>query len=97
MGLHLGQFFKLNTCTLFNLQLGVCRCGATAKLYVLIYTTLYRELDYLWILVSARGPGTNSPQIPKGNLSFGGGKSYIRIFDCVEVGSLNPALWKGQL
>ena len=31
------------------------------------------------------GPGTNSPKIPRDNhLSFGGVRSYTRIFDCVE-------------
>ena len=26
-------------------------------------TILYKGLEYLWILVSARGPGTNPPQM----------------------------------
>lgn len=37
------------------------------------------------------------PADTEGQLSFGGIKIYMRIFDCMRVGDPTPALFKGQL
>lgn len=44
-------FFPINTCIVFNLQLGVCRHGL--PLYILICAILYRKLEHPQILLSA--------------------------------------------
>lgn len=52
---------------------------AEGQQYALFYVILYKELEYLRILVSV-GVLEPIPPDTKGQVSFGGVKSYVRFF-----------------
>lgn len=59
-------------------------------MYALIYTTLYRKLEHLQILVSA-GESWNQPlAVIEGQLSFRGVENYTQIFYCNGSVTLTP-------
>lgn len=66
---------------IFNLKIGLTIC-------IILYIILYMGLEHPRIFVSAGSPGTSLPQILRKELSFGGVKSHMQVFDC--VGGLVP-------
>lgn len=93
--------FSVNTCTVFDPQLGVR--GGRGQLYALVYTILYQGLDHLQIWVSKGRPEANAPRIQRDNwCSQVFGDSGVRLrFSAVSGGGSGtcspPMLFKGQL
>ena len=54
--------------------------GGCVQVICTYYAILYKGLECLWILVSARGPGTNPHWIPRYN--------YVCMYVCVCVFSI---------
>lgn len=68
------------------------------RLQASIYAVLYRGLEHVCILVSTGGSGTNPLQMLRNNLTFGGVKSYRRIFDLGgSVCAPNPHIAQGSI
>lgn len=62
-------FFSINTCTIFDLRLGVSETE-----YALTCAILYRGLEHYGFWYSQGGPEIILLQIMRDNLSFGGSK-----------------------
>lgn len=72
-------FSPINTCTVFS------HGWESADAEGQLYTILYKELEHPWILTSTEGPGTNTLQILRDDLSLRGVKSYTQIFGCAGI------------
>lgn len=68
-------------------------------MYVLMYTILYRELEYPQILVSmGHGGRVSWKQSPAAKVKFRGSqKLHVNFRLCGGLASLTPAVFKGQL
>lgn len=64
-------------------------------LYTLIYSILHRELEHPWRFVTQRVLDLY-PTDTKEQLSLGGIKSYMQIFDCAWAGAANVSVGQGS-
>lgn len=94
MGHLICRFLSIHTCTVFDLQLGVCECREPT-----VCISLHHFIERPWAYMDfciLGGPGINPPWILRDNLDFWGFKSYTLIFDCAGFGAPNRHVVQGS-
>lgn len=89
------DFFSVNSCTVFDPQLGACGCGGPAVRTGVRHSYWARE--HPRILVPTGGPGMIALQTTRHNTVFGESKVIGRLSIVRGVGNPTPALFKSQL